>query len=63
MSIQGGKVVVSRIFDWFIKDFGNSEAKVLAHLKKFAEADLKAELNRINDLDSTEYDWSLNDAR
>ena len=61
--IQGDKVVVSRIFDWFIKDFGNSEAKVLAHLKTFAEANLKAELNRINDLDSTEYDWSLNDAR
>ena len=63
VTIRGDDVIVSRIFDWFLADFGGNEAGVLAHLKKYADASLKAQLEQINDLDSTEYDWSLNNVK
>lgn len=63
VSVQGGKVTVSRIFDWFIEDFGGSEQSVLAHLKTYAMPDLKAELDRVSGLTDTAYDWMLNDTR
>ncbi|MEM9062248.1 MAG: DUF547 domain-containing protein [Pseudomonadota bacterium] len=63
VSVADGKIVVSRIFDWFIEDFGGSEAGVIAHLGRFAEPDLKAKIEQIGGLSSTGYDWSLNAAR
>ena len=61
VTIDGDKVVVSRIFDWFLEDFRGSEESVISHLKQYAEPGLKAELERIGDLHSTAYDWPLND--
>ena len=52
--------VVSSIYYWFHEDFGNSDAGVLEHLRKYAEGEL-AEM--LQDFDGTldhEYDWSLN---
>ncbi|MEL6999612.1 MAG: DUF547 domain-containing protein [Pseudomonadota bacterium] len=63
VSIVDGKIVVSRIYDWFLEDFGGSEAGVLAHLRVYADALLKADLERIGALSSTDYDWSLNETR
>ena len=63
VTIKDGDVIVSRIFDWFLPDFGGNETGVLAHLKQYADSDLKAQLEQINDLDSTEYDWTLNDVK
>lgn len=56
--VRGGKVTVSRIYDWFIEDFGGREAGVIAHLKKYANPDLARAL--ANGLSDTAYDWSLN---
>lgn len=61
VSINDGRVVVSKIYDWFIEDFGDSEAGVLRHLRKYAEGDLAAALDELNSLHDVEYDWSLND--
>jgi hypothetical protein len=63
VTVRGGDVIVSRIYDWFIEDFGGNEAGVLAHLKQYAKPDLAADLTRIGALSGTEYDWSLNAAR
>ena len=63
VTIRNGQVTVSRIYDWFIEDFGGNEAGVLAHLKQYAKPDLAAELAQIGALSDTAYDWSLNNVR
>lgn len=62
VAISGDKVTVSRIYDWFIEDFGGDEAGVIAHLSSHAEPELAARLAAIGRLDGTAYDWALNDA-
>ena len=58
--IKGNDVQVSKIYDWFAYDFGNSEKGVLKHLQKYAKPKLAKELRRIGRIDDTEYDWDLN---
>jgi len=60
--ISGGKVTVSKIYDWFIADFGGTEQSVLRHLEQYAEPELRARLAAIGKLSGTRYDWSLNAA-
>ncbi|MEQ9198997.1 MAG: DUF547 domain-containing protein, partial [Rhodospirillales bacterium] len=60
VSIEGESVIVSKIYDWFIADFGGDEAGVIAHLLQYAEPELAATLRRKAALDDTRYDWSLN---
>lgn len=62
VAIVGDDITVSKIYGWFIEDFGGDEAGVMAHLTRYAEPALKAELTRIGKLDDTAYDWSLNGA-
>ncbi len=62
VSIAGGKVTVSRIYDWFIEDFGGDERGVLDHLLRYAEPELAATLSSIGALADTAYDWALNGA-
>lgn len=54
------RVQVSRIYRWFKKDFGNSESGVLAHLMKYADADLHKRLKDRSKIDKYGYDWALN---
>ena len=63
VSIAGGDVTVSRIYDWFIEDFGGDEGGVIAHITRYASPDLARQIRGIGRLDDTEYDWTLNDAR
>jgi hypothetical protein len=56
-----GRIVVSRIYDWFVEDFGGDEAGVLAHLIRHADPALAERLRAIGTLHDTAYDWSLND--
>lgn len=63
VAIGNDQITVSRIYDWFIEDFGESESGILSHLIQYAEPDLATELRRIGSLSATEYDWSLNDIR
>ncbi len=52
--------VVSSIYYWYQEDFGNSEAGVLEHLRKYAEGDLAEQLREFDGSLDHEYDWSLN---
>lgn len=61
--IAGGDITVSRIYDWFIEDFGGDEGGVIAHISRYASPDLARQIRGIGALNNTEYDWSLNDAR
>lgn len=62
VSIEDGDLIVSSIFDWFEADFGDSESEVIQHLLRYADAPLKTQLQRVDDIDDDRYDWSLNDA-
>jgi hypothetical protein len=59
---QDGRLVVSKIYDWFAEDFGGSEAVVLSHLRDHATADTRATLDSAGGIGGTAYDWALNDA-
>lgn len=63
VKIQGGKVLVSKIFSWFQADFGGSEQGVLEHLRRYAGPQLKERLAGVTRIDDYFYDWSLNDAQ
>ena len=52
--------VVSSIYYWYHEDFGNSEAGVLEHLRKYAEGDLAEQLQGFDGSLDHEYDWNLN---
>jgi len=61
--VADGKLMVSRIYDWFEADFGGTDETVIAHLKRYAEGALKNALGKVRKIDGYAYDWSLNDAR
>ena len=57
--VQGDKLVVSSIFEWYKVDFGNTDAGVIAHLKQYARPELAQILDNHNSFDDY-YDWNLN---
>jgi hypothetical protein len=58
---QDDRIWLSSIYRWFRADFGGSDAAVLAHLARYATADLAAALARGVRIENHFYDWSLND--
>ena len=62
---EGGRLEVSKIFDWFKEDFGVREQYFARYAKLLAEApeQQKAVAEGKAALAFLEYDWSLNDAR
>ena len=60
--VEDGRLVVSSIFKWYMKDFGGTEEGVIAELRKYAASDLAGTLEKVSGISSYEYDWSLNDA-
>lgn len=57
------KVTTSKIYGWFIEDFGGDARGVLAELKKYARPELANRLSAARRIDSHVYDWALNDQR
>jgi len=62
VTIQGGKLKVSSIYEWFKSDFGGTDQGVIHHLRRYADAPLKQQLSRFQEIDDDQYDWSLNDS-
>ena len=60
--VVDGDLQVSSIYEWFKEDFDDSDAGVIAHLRRYADADLAAALQGIERIDDDDYDWSINDA-
>lgn len=60
--IEAGKLTASRIFDWYMEDFGGTEAGVLEEIRKYAGPGLREKLENITAVSSYDYDWALNDA-
>lgn len=57
---EEGDLVLSTIYDWFDEDFGGSEEGVLAHLKQFANPELRKRLEEFDGDIEYDYDWNLN---
>ena len=53
---------MSKIYAWFIEDFGGNEEGVIAHLRYLAEPPLARVLKGRTTIEDYEYDWGLNDA-
>lgn len=56
-----GRATTSSIYSWFREDFGNSDAGVLEHLRRYAAPPLAARLAQAS-IAGHAYDWALNDA-
>ncbi|HEX6840629.1 MAG TPA: DUF547 domain-containing protein [Stellaceae bacterium] len=61
--IAQGTLTVSSIYLWYRADFGDGDAAVIDHLKRYAAPALKAELARFRAPDHYAYDWDLIDLK
>ncbi len=59
--VEGAKLTLSSIYDWFQVDFGNSEREVIGQLLQYAGEPLAAKLKGFDGKVRYEYDWSLNE--
>lgn len=57
---EGAVLVVSSIYDWYAADFGGTDARVIAHLARYANEPLKTRLQAATRIGQDTYDWSLN---
>ena len=62
VQIIEGKLIVSKIYEWYNDDFGVTKQNVIAHIKQFAKEPLKHQLKHINTIDNYIYNWHLNSA-
>lgn len=58
-----GRMTVSRIYKWFLEDFGDSNEAVIAHLTLYAEPDKAAAIEAAGRIAGHAYDWSLNETQ
>jgi len=63
LRIEGGRLTVSSIYDWFQADFGGGEASVIAHLRHYAVPEIAGRLIVFHAIDEYRYDWHLNGFR
>ncbi|MEO0426496.1 MAG: DUF547 domain-containing protein [Pseudomonadota bacterium] len=59
---EDGRLVASKIYAWFREDFGDDDAGILSHARRYAGAGLAERLDGAERIDSYEYDWALNDS-
>jgi hypothetical protein len=55
-----GRLIISKIYDWFEEDFGGTKMDVIKHFFQFAEEPLRSQLKHTNSIDSYVYNWHLN---
>ncbi|MEG9861338.1 MAG: DUF547 domain-containing protein [Parvularculales bacterium] len=63
ISVTGDEINVSRIYSWYVDDFGGDAAGVLSHVRKYASPALFESLKGLDMIDGVHYDWALNDAK
>jgi len=59
--IEGNRLTLSSIYDWFQVDFQGSEEGVIQHLLRYAEKPLSEALRDFRGKIRYEYDWGLNE--
>ena len=59
--LDGDRLYLSSIYDWFEADFGGSRETLIRHLQRYAEGGLGARLKGFPGTISYDYDWRLNE--
>lgn len=62
--VAAQKASISKIFDWYQKDFGNNKSEVLLAISKYLPDQIRKSIQSAPDkwdVDYTNYDWSLNE--
>ena len=62
VEIRDGELHVSSLYEWYARDFGENDAAIIEHLRRYAKPRLTAALRGIDKIEASDYDWSLNDA-
>ncbi len=57
---RDGRIIASNIYDWYQEDWG-SVGDVLDHARQYATGPTARLLEGVTEIDSYDYDWSLND--
>ena len=60
MQVIEGKLIVSKIYDWYLDDFGGSEAALIDHLSHVANEPLRCNLQQLSSVNTYIYNWHLN---
>ncbi len=60
VSMIEGRLIISKLYDWYEEDFGGTKQDVIFHLLQFAKEPLKSQLKHINSIDSYIYNWHIN---
>ena len=60
VNVIEGKLIISKLFDWYEEDFGGTKQDVIFHLLQFAKEPLKSQLKHTNSIDSYIYNWHIN---
>lgn len=55
-----GKLIVSKIYEWYCDDFGGSTHDVINHIQYYAKPPLAKQLKPIHNIESYMYNWHLN---
>ncbi|MES1950053.1 glutaredoxin 2 [Salinisphaera sp. S4-8] len=55
------ELIVSKIFDWYGSDFGDSDRAIISYLRRFAGPQRSLRLDMRQTIDGYAYDWALND--
>ncbi|WP_242602084.1 DUF547 domain-containing protein [Legionella yabuuchiae] len=60
VQVIDGKLIVSKLYDWFSEDFGGTEKDIINHLTQFANQSLRQQLSKIKEVNTYNYNWHLN---
>lgn len=55
-----GKLIVSKIYDWYIDDFGGNEQALIKHLLVYAKEPLRNHLQVVSSVNTHIYNWHIN---
>ncbi|HHF7367613.1 TPA: DUF547 domain-containing protein [Legionella bozemanae] len=60
VNVIEGKLIISKLYDWYEEDFGGTKQDVIFHLLQYAKEPLLSQLKHINSIDSYIYNWHIN---
>jgi hypothetical protein len=58
--VEGNRLILSSLFDWYASDFGSNLPEVLATISQHFTAETVQSLQQFSEVADYEYDWSLN---
>lgn len=60
VQIIDNQLITSKIYDWYIDDFGGKEELVISHIELFADKELRKKLLKYKKINGYIYNWHLN---